>query len=101
MPLPDANKTQTEIILDHAWETWEAKQGKQRGAWPAWLALGVSLAGIIYAAGLLSGDVRAADNRSMENAQRISALERQNSSIEQGVAALNAKMDILMEERKQ
>lgn len=100
MPLPDANKTQTEIILDKAWETWEAKQGKKAASWQSWGGLVLSILGIAYVAGALVGDIAEANTRSIENRQKIEALERQNGSIEQGVASLNAKMDILMEERK-
>ena len=69
-------------------------------AWMLGALLPALVIGIAYIAGSLTGDVAEANTRSIENRQKIEALERQNSSIEQGVASLNAKMDILMEERK-
>jgi hypothetical protein len=100
MGIPDGNLTQTEIILDRAWDTWQAKQGRKLGSVPAWLGMVMSILLVAYVAGQLTGDIAEANTRSIENRQKIEALERQNSSIEQGIASLNAKMDILMEERK-
>lgn len=96
MPRPDANKTQTEIILDHAWDTWEARQGKRRASWPAWAGFLLSAAVVIFTAGILRGDVANANDRSIKNENRIEVLEADRAAI----ARIEAKVDILMEERK-
>lgn len=95
MPLPDANLTQTEIILDRAWETWEARQGKRRASWPAWAGFLLSAAVVIFTAGVLRGDVANANDRSIKNEKRIEILEGERATL----ARIEAKVDILMEER--
>lgn len=100
--MPDGlgNQSQVRTIAEQLFTVWEEKQGKRRASIPAWVSLALTIMGIAYVAGSLVGQVAEANTRSIENRQKIEALERQNSSIEQGVASLNAKMDILMEERK-
>lgn len=95
MPRPDANLTQTEIILDHAWDTWEARQGKRRASWPAWAGFLLSAAVVIFTAGILRGDVASATDRSIKNEKRIEILEGERATL----ARIEAKVDILMEER--
>ena len=99
-PSDPGNAAMVRHLAGQLFEEWESRQGQQRASWPAWGGLLLSILGIAYIAGSLTGDVAEANTRSIENRQKIEALERQNSSIEQGVASLNAKMDILMEERK-
>ena len=95
MARPDANKTPTEIILDHAWDTWEARQGKRRASWPAWVGFVLSAAVVIFTAGVLRGDVASANDRSIKNETRIETLENERAAI----ARIEAKVDILMEDR--
>lgn len=96
MPLPDGNLTQTEMILDRAWETWEAKQGKKRASFPAWAGFLLSAGAVIFTAGVLRGDVATANDRSIKNEKRIEFLEGERAAL----ARIEAKVDILMEERK-
>lgn len=93
MGLPDGNQTQTEMILDRAWDTWQAKQGRKLGSVPAWASLFISLALGVFIAGGLSRDVARAseDNRLQET--RILLLERE-------LGAINGKLDIILEDRK-
>lgn len=99
-PNDPGNAAMVRHLAGQFFEEWETRQGKKPASWQSWSGLVLSVLGIAYVAGALVGDIAEANTRSIENRQKIEALERQNSSIEKGVAALNAKMDILMEERK-
>lgn len=96
--MPDGlgNQTQVRVIAEQLFDIWDEKQGKRTASWPAWFGVGMSVAAMIYTAGILTGDVAEANTRSVENRQKIEALERQSSAI----ARIEAKVDILMEERK-
>lgn len=95
-PSDPGNKSQVRIIAGQLFEEWETRQGNKRASWPAWGGLIMSILGMAYIAGSLVGDVAEANTRSIENRQKIEALERQSSAI----ARIEAKVDILMEERK-
>lgn len=95
-PSDPGNAATVRLIAGQLFEEWETRQGKQRASWPAWIGLGVSLAAMIFAAGVLRSDVAAASDRSIKNERRIEALERDRAAL----ARIEAKVDVLMEERK-
>ena len=90
------NAATVRIIAGQLFEEWETRQGNKRASWPAWFGLGISIAAMIFAAGVLRSDVAAASDRSIKNERRIEALERDRAAL----ARIEAKVDILMEERK-
>lgn len=89
MPLPDGNQTQTEIILDRAWDTWQAKQGRKIGSIPAWASLIISLTLGVFIAGGLSRDVARATEDNTKQELRLQVLERE-------LGEINGKLDILV-----
>ena len=93
MGIPDPNKTQTEIILDRAWDTWQAKQGRKMGSVPAWASLIISLALGVFIAGGLSRDVARASEDNASQEKRIQLLERE-------LGEINGKLDIMLRDRK-
>lgn len=83
-------------IADQLYDSWAERQGRWRASAPAWLALVVSLLGFAYTAGILTGDIANANDRSVKNERRIEQLERDRATL----ARIEAKVDVLMEERK-
>lgn len=97
------NAAQVRLIVEQTIEAYRVldkdSSSKRTASWPAWIALGLSVAGLIFGAGVLRSDVASATHRLEKNDAKIAAIERQNSSVEKGVARIEAKVDILMEER--
>jgi len=90
------NAAQVRVVAEQLFTIWEEKQGKHRASWPAWLGLAISFAVMVFSAGVLRGDVASATDRSVKNESRIEILERDRAAL----ARIEAKVDILMEERK-
>lgn len=92
-PTDPGNAAVIRTVAGQLFEEWEARQGKQRASWQSWGALVLSVLGIAYVAGSLSGDVAVAKTQSTENRAAISGVDTRLSRIE-------GKIDMLMEERK-
>lgn len=92
----DGNAAQVRAIIEQTVSVVEARAGTRRASWPAWLALGLAFAGMIYAGGVLSSDIASATSRSLNNERRIEQLERDRATL----ARIETKVDMLMEDRK-
>lgn len=92
-PPDPGNAAQVRFIAKQLFDELESRQGKQRASWQSWGALVLSVLGIAYVAGSLSGDVAIAKSQSTENRSSITGVDTRLSRIE-------GKIDMLMEERK-
>lgn len=98
-----ANEAQARIIAKQLFDVWKAeeaeKQSKVPGSWPAWLALVLSAGALIWAGGGHQWQIT-------DNTRRIEAVEdsqaRQatdNQQVLQRLASIEAKLDLITEER--
>lgn len=98
-----ANEAQARIIAKQLFDVWkteqEAKQSKVPGSWPAWLALALSTGALIWAGGGHQWQIT-------DNTRRIKAVEdRQDAQatgdqqVLQRLASIEAKLDLITEER--
>lgn len=105
MPSTDGNEAQTRRMAQQMFEAWESQSGKRNarlaGSVPAWLGVIVSLCTILWAAAFVAGDVD-------ENRRRIDKLEAEvrlqsanNQQVLERLASIEAKLDLITEERKQ
>lgn len=92
-PSDPGNAAQIRLIAQQLFDQWKAEQGRQPTSWQAWGGLILSVLGIVYMAGSLSGDVAVAKTQSTENRSTISGVDTRLSRIE-------GKIDMLMEDRK-
>lgn len=96
----DGNSAQVHIIANQMFDVWEARQGKKRASWPAWLGLGLSLIGIVFAAGSLRSDVATATTRIDKLEQRADAADRTATSVNDRLARIETKLDLALEKRR-
>lgn len=96
----DGNSAQVHIIANQMFDVWEARHGKKRASWPAWLGLGLSLIGIVFAAGSLRSDVATATTRIDKLEQRADAADRTATSVNDRLARIETKLDLALEKRR-
>jgi hypothetical protein len=100
----DGNETQARTVAKQLFSVWAKEQEgrtiRKYGSLPAWVACALSLSAVIWNAAVISGDVA-------ENARRIDRLEvdqrqqaRDNSQVIERMARIEAKLDLILEERK-
>jgi len=94
------NTAQTRIIAHQLFEAWKAEQGKQRASWPAWMALGLSIVGIVFGAGSLRSDVATANTRIEKLEQRADSQERVAAEANDRLARIETKLDLALEKRR-
>lgn len=99
----EANEAAVRRIAKQLFDVWEAKQAEKQdkvpGSWPAWLALVLSAGALIWAGGGHQWQIT-------DNTRRIEAVEvRQaaqatdNQQVLQRLASIEAKLDLITEER--
>ena len=96
----DGNTAQTRVIANQMFDIWEARQGKRRASWPAWAALGLSIVGIVFAAGSLRSDVATATTRIDKLEQRADAQDRTATSVAERLGRIETKLDLALEKRR-
>jgi len=99
----EANEAAARRIAKQLFDIWEAKQAEKQqkvpGSWPAWIAMVLSAAALIWAGGGHQWQIT-------DNTRRIEAVEdRQakqaagNEEVLQRLASIEAKLDLITEER--
>jgi hypothetical protein len=96
----DGNQALVRVIADQMFDIWEARQGKRRASWPAWLGVGLSIVGIVFAAGSLRSDVASANTRIDKLEQRADLQDRTAGQVNDRLARIETKLDLALEERK-
>lgn len=99
-PVLDGNAVQVRAIIEQTISTVEATRGKRWGSVPAWAALIISIGGIAFTAGSLSGDVATATNRIDKLEQRADAQDRTASSVAERLGRIETKLDLALEKRR-
>jgi len=94
------NAAQVRIVAYQLFEAWKAEQGKQRASWPAWMALSLSIVGIVFGAGSLRSDVATANTRIEKLEQRADSQDRGASLANDRLARIETKLDLALEKRK-
>ncbi|WOF44382.1 hypothetical protein KNJ79_05465 [Sphingopyxis indica] len=92
-----ANAAQVKVIAEQMLDVWEARQGKKNASWPAWGGLVLSVLGIAYMAGGLSGDVAIAKTDAAAARAKVEAVDTRLSRLEENVKFL---VDAEKERRK-
>jgi hypothetical protein len=101
----DGNAAQTRALAETLFDTWKAQQeGAVRRHWlggsiPSWGACALSIGTLIWGAAVLSSDVS-------ENRRRVELVEttqaqqtRDDQSVRDRLARIEAKIDVLMGEK--
>lgn len=81
-------------------EEWESRQGKHRASWPAWVALALSVFGIVFAAGSLRSEVATANVRLEKLEVRADASDKTATSVNDRLARIETKLDLVLERRR-
>lgn len=102
--MPDGNEAAVRIIGNQLFDIWEERQKQEKGrlpaSVPAWIGCILAVAGLIWSAAVISGNVS-------ENTRRIDRVEievRQqagdNRQLAEQMARIEAKVDIILGERQ-
>lgn len=94
------NGAQVRLVAHQLFQEWKAEQGKQRASWPAWMALGLSIIGIVFGAGSLRSDVATANTRIEKLEQRADGQDRGATQVNDRLARIETKLDLALEKRK-
>lgn len=101
MNAPDpGNGAQVRIVAHQLFQEWKAEQGKQRASWPAWMALGISIVGIVFGAGALRTEVATATTRIEKLEQRADAQDRGAGQVNDRLARIETKLDLALEKKR-
>lgn len=91
-------------IIEQVADTLEARRKREEGrikaSWPAWLALTLSIAAAIFAAGILRSDVAQAMQKSEDNRRDITSIQAGVGDQRAALARIETNINILMDERK-
>lgn len=99
-PILDGNAAQVRAIIEQTVTAVEASRGKRWGSVPAWAALVISVVGIAFSAGSLSGDVATATTRIDKLEQRADGQDRTATSVNDRLARIETKLDLALEKRR-
>ena len=104
------NEEMIRTIIEQIVDTTEAKHKREAarahhtflgGHAPAWIAAVLAVMAMIFSAGVLRSEVAEAQTLARTNRTTIEALQIQNGEGKATIARIEAKIDILMAERKQ
>lgn len=87
------------IVGEQLFAVWEAKQGRKHASWPAWLGVGLSVAALIFGAGVLRSDVATATNRIEKLEHRADGTDRSTGSTNDRLARIETKLDLVLEKK--
>lgn len=100
-----ANEAHLTTIGNQLFDIWEArqsaKQSKVPGSWPAWIAIVLSSAALIWAGGGHQWQITDNTRRIVAVEDRQAAQATDNQQVLQRLASIEAKLDLITEERKQ
>lgn len=99
-PVLDGNAAQVRAIIEQTISSVEATRGKQRASWPAWVALGLSVVGIVFSAGGLRSDVATATTRIEKLEHRTDAHDRTLTQVSDRLARIETKLDMALEKQQ-
>lgn len=94
------NAEMVRAVADQLYDAWEARQGKKHASWPAWLGVGLSVAALIFGAGVLRSDVATATNRIEKLEVRADGQDRMTGSTNDRLARIETKLDLALEKRR-
>lgn len=104
--MPDGNNTQIRAVADQLFDSWQAHQEAESkrktliyGAIPAWVACALSITAVLWQAAITTQRVN-------ENTRRVEQLERsdqersrEDKATTQQLARIEAKMDLIIDEK--
>ena len=99
-PILDGNAAQVRAIIEQTLTAAELSRGKKTASWPAWLGVGLSVAALIFGAGVLRSDVATANNRIEKLEHRADGQDRTTGTVNDRLARIETKLDLALEKRR-
>lgn len=99
-PILDGNAAQVRAIIEQTVSAVESSRGKRWGSLPAWAALILSIGGIAFSAGTLSGSLATANTRIDKLETRADGQDRTATNVNDRLARIETKLDLALEKRR-